>query len=83
MPGGQRLHPSPQQLLDFAQGRLPPEIMAEVEQHISACDSCCRQLETAPEDTLLRLAREAAMPNLCPDPNASPTKPAPADDEAS
>jgi serine/threonine protein kinase/putative intracellular protease/amidase len=60
MSGGQQLHPSRQQLLAFVQGRLPPEAMAEVEGHVATCDSCCQQLEAAPEDTLLQLAREAA-----------------------
>ena len=60
MSEGQRLHPLPEQLFDFAQGRLPADVMAEVERHVASCDSCCRQLETAPEDTLIHLAREAA-----------------------
>ncbi len=60
MSEGQQLHPSRQQLHEFAQGRLPPEAMADVEEHVATCDCCCQQLESAPEDTLLQLAREAA-----------------------
>ena len=60
MSDGQQLHPSRQQLHAFVQGRLPPQAMAEVEEHVATCDSCCQQLAVAPEDTLLQLAREAA-----------------------
>lgn len=60
MSAGQQLHPSREQLHAFAQGRLPPAAMADVEVHVATCDSCCQQLQAAPEDTLLLLAREAA-----------------------
>ncbi|MEX2026696.1 MAG: protein kinase, partial [Pirellulaceae bacterium] len=57
---GQQFHPSQKELDAFAQGRLPPDDMAEVERHVATCDSCCQQLQAAPEDTLVQLAREAA-----------------------
>ena len=53
-------HPSAAQLHSFAQGRLAPAEMAEVERHVATCDSCCQALENVPEDTLIHLAREAA-----------------------
>jgi len=56
----QLVHPSPQQLRAFLDGRLAPREMAELESHVAACDSCCRQLEQVPDDTLVQLARAAA-----------------------
>ena len=53
-------HPSIAELHSFAHGRLAPAEMAEVEQHVATCDSCCQALESVPEDTLVQLAREAA-----------------------
>jgi serine/threonine protein kinase len=53
-------HPSPEQLRAFAQGRLRAAEMAELEQHIAYCDSCCLHLAGVPDDTLVQLAREAA-----------------------
>ena len=44
----------------FAQGRLPPDVMSDVESHVATCDVCCRQIEQVPDDTLVQLAREAA-----------------------
>ena len=53
-------HPTSAELHSFAHGRLGAMQMAEVERHIAHCDSCCRVLESVPEDTLVQLAREAA-----------------------
>src|SRR5688500_5447999 len=60
MPAKTNSHPSSAELQSFAHGRLPPAAMADVEQHVATCDSCCQALESVPEDTLVHLAREAA-----------------------
>lgn len=78
MSAGQQFHPSQKELDAFAQGRLPPGDMAEVERHIATCDTCCQQLQTVPEDTLLQLAREAATLSFHGDPPRKPARPAPA-----
>ncbi len=55
-------HPSPEQLADFLQGRLPPEVRAQVESHVAGCAACCEVLRTVPEDTLLNgLKRENTL----------------------
>jgi eukaryotic-like serine/threonine-protein kinase len=72
MPAGPHVHPSQQQLQEFAQGRLSAEEMADVEEHVATCDSCCQQLQSAPEDTLLQLAREAATLTFHEDPPLKP-----------
>jgi serine/threonine protein kinase/putative intracellular protease/amidase len=59
-----RQHPSPDQLRDFAQGRLAGAEAREVEQHVAACDSCCAQLAQQPEDSLVKLAREVATESI-------------------
>ncbi|MBC7855079.1 MAG: protein kinase [Pirellulaceae bacterium] len=60
MPAEIKSHPSSAELHSFAHGRLAPAAMADVEQHVATCDSCCQVLESVPEDTLVQLAREAA-----------------------
>ena len=40
-------HPSPQQLADFGQGRLPPEQRSSIQEHLSACPECRRQAKAA------------------------------------
>jgi serine/threonine-protein kinase len=79
MSDGQKLHPTPEQLHDFALGRLSSEQMAMLEQHVALCDSCCLVLSAAPEDTLLQLAREAATLRLHADRQYKPTPPNPPD----
>ena len=50
-------HPSRQQLLDYSQGRLTAEDEGQIEEHLTACDSCCETLDTLPEDTLEQMLR--------------------------
>ena len=72
-------HPSPEQLRAFAQGRLRAAEMAELEQHIAYCDSCCVHLQGVPDDTLVQLAREAATQGVkSPALPRGPSAPAPA-----
>jgi hypothetical protein len=44
-------HPSADELAAFSQGRLTPAVQADIEEHVSACDTCCEALRTAPGDT--------------------------------
>ena len=60
MPAELKDHPSSAELHSFAHGRLPVKEMDAVERHIAQCDSCCKVLESVPEDTLVQMAREAA-----------------------
>ncbi len=77
MSAGQQFHPSRRDLDAFAQGRLPPQVMEEVERHVATCDSCCQQLATVPDDTLLQLAREAATLTFHVGPPPKPSRPSP------
>ncbi len=50
-------HPDEAQLAAFLLGRLDPESQAEVEEHVSQCDACCRVLTGVPDDTLAQSLR--------------------------
>jgi tRNA A-37 threonylcarbamoyl transferase component Bud32 len=52
-------HPRPDELVAFAQGKLPPAECDAIEEHLFACPSCAGALERQPEDRLLRLARQS------------------------
>jgi serine/threonine protein kinase/WD40 repeat protein len=52
-------HPAADELQSFGQGLLAPSAAAVVEQHVAACESCCRQLEEAPADSFVGRLREA------------------------
>lgn len=53
-------HPDVETLHDFVLGKLPAGDAARIEAHLSTCDECAGWLTAAPDDTLVRLAREAA-----------------------
>jgi WD40 repeat protein/serine/threonine protein kinase len=55
----QAQHPASSELSDFGQGRLTPEAAAAIEQHIAACESCCRLLEEMPPDSFVGRLRVA------------------------
>ncbi|MFT3883261.1 MAG: protein kinase [Gemmatales bacterium] len=48
-------HPSPQQLLDFALGRLAEADSLAVESHLAQCPSCMKALEEIPDDAVIQL----------------------------
>lgn len=52
MKPAQTQHPDPKQLALFSQGRLPPSQQDEVACHIADCATCCKVLDTLPDDTL-------------------------------
>ena len=51
------VHPAPEQLAAFRLGKLSDPELAELEQHIAECDSCCRQIKSLPDDSFVSLAR--------------------------
>jgi WD40 repeat protein len=53
------VHPSADQLQRFGRGLLPPAEAAVLEEHLGACDACCRLLEAMPVDSFLGRLREA------------------------
>src|SRR5262245_49372510 len=53
-------HPSPEQLRAFDLGQLRRDEWPEVEGHVAFCETCCRQLETLPDDPLVSLLRASA-----------------------
>jgi WD40 repeat protein len=58
---GPTAHPAAEQLRAFGAGRLPPQDVAAVEEHLAGCDSCCRALEEGPADAFVeRLSRAYA-----------------------
>lgn len=60
MPASALDHPTPTALLAYGQGRLSAAEMAAIESHLGNCNSCCEVLASAPDDTLVVRAREAA-----------------------
>lgn len=51
-------HPSPQELQAFALGRLEGLAIESLESHLAMCDQCAVQLAAAPDDALVRIARQ-------------------------
>jgi eukaryotic-like serine/threonine-protein kinase len=46
-------HPPADRLRAYGDGRLPPDAAAAVEDHLAACEACCRALEGAPTAALI------------------------------
>jgi serine/threonine protein kinase len=59
-------HPTSDQLLDFGAGRLSPADFAAVEDHVSACASCCRALEHLHADSFVGRLRSAGRAAYAP-----------------
>ncbi|HKB39546.1 MAG TPA: zf-HC2 domain-containing protein, partial [Gemmataceae bacterium] len=53
-------HPGRERLAAFRVGNLSLEDLADVEQHVAGCDSCCRSLKALPDDSLVGLLRRSA-----------------------
>ena len=50
-------------LVHYLEGRLPPRVRAELDQHLTACDSCVRHLRTYRSTvSLLRSLRDEDLP---------------------
>lgn len=56
-------HPSKKTLFDFAQGKLAPDSLEQVAEHIENCPTCVDFLEQSINDTLVDQLREAAIGN--------------------
>ncbi|HWG47854.1 MAG TPA: protein kinase [Gemmataceae bacterium] len=52
-------HPGWDELLAYSHGRLDPEFVLTLEEHLADCMRCCELLETAPGDTFLNQLRDA------------------------
>ncbi len=52
-------HPAPAELHDYGQGRLAHNVAALIEEHVTACESCCRLLEETPADSFVGRLRVA------------------------
>lgn len=64
-------HPSSSQLADFVLGKLDPEAIAEVEQHLETCSDCCDQLDHISDDYLAQLAHQCLQNGLTSDTHPS------------
>lgn len=53
-------HPSTDDLVAFAHGRLHAEQSENIESHVADCDSCCEFLKRVPDDGLLNQLRAQA-----------------------
>ena len=53
-------HPDLEQLAAFDGGRLSPSRREAIERHVAGCESCCRRLETMPEDAFTATVRAFA-----------------------
>ena len=53
MPEIEAVHPPADRLAAYALGRLRSPEMDEIEQHLSACDSCFQTIRDQPEDSLI------------------------------
>ena len=50
-------------LVDYLEGRLPPRMRAELDQHLTACESCVRHVRTYRSTvSLLRSLRDEDLP---------------------
>lgn len=58
MKQAKQLHPSPEELGAFGQGRLSPPVRAQIERHVMQCDFCCEALRRLPDDTLAEKVRK-------------------------
>src|SRR5262245_33051974 len=61
-------HPRPDALQAYGLGKLPPSDAVEVEEHVSACETCRQVLETTPEDAFVTLVRRCSRREVVPPP---------------
>ena len=62
---GVSTHPTPENLLAFATGRLLDEAALEIEEHLALCSDCCQRLDDIPADSFvgrLRRVRQIKVP---------------------
>ncbi len=52
-------HPDGKKLEAFGQGRLNPQEMEAVADHVSKCDLCCAALRSVKDDTFIEIAKSA------------------------
>ena len=57
--GTETRHPEHSALVAFALGRAPSGEMGRIEAHLETCAACRRNVETVPEDHLMKLLRRS------------------------
>jgi serine/threonine protein kinase len=57
MANAEAIHPPAERLAVYAQGLLDNPEMAEIEEHLSWCDSCCQTIRDQPEDSFVARLR--------------------------
>jgi hypothetical protein len=60
MSQGETSHPTTEQLAALDRGQLDVTELAVVEQHVAACAQCSQRLQELPDESLARLAQQAA-----------------------
>jgi serine/threonine protein kinase/putative intracellular protease/amidase len=55
------MHPTAEELLAFAQGRLPEREVERLEEHVLSCETCVKALADAPGDTLVNMLHGATI----------------------
>lgn len=77
------LHPTPNRLRDYTQGRLSPSEMDDIEQHLAICEPCALKLRQFGDDTLVELVRAAGQRTAADRPTLVPLPTAPSPPTAS
>jgi formylglycine-generating enzyme required for sulfatase activity len=67
-------HPTPQELMAFARGRLPEAAAAAVAGHLEACPACQKAVEKLPTDSFLGKVRAAKPGSSSLPPGPSPAR---------
>jgi serine/threonine protein kinase/formylglycine-generating enzyme required for sulfatase activity len=64
MANAEAVHAPAERLAVYAQGRLDDPEMAEIEEHLSWCDSCCRTIRDQPDDSFVARLRSRSTAML-------------------
>ncbi len=74
---GRTTHPRPEVLRAYGEGRLPPEEVEAVEEHLAGCEACCSAVADSPADSFVARLRQAR--HAVPAGDDAPTHLGPAD----
>ena len=69
-------HPDANVLARYAAGDVDADELPTLEEHVLACDSCCRRLEELPDDALVRTLRDADAATAAEDDSTAQASPA-------
>jgi serine/threonine protein kinase len=70
----QQTHFTLEQLTAFGHGELNDAEHAEIENHVTECDTCCQILRNLPDDTIVAMLREQAETSVSPDQGSATAK---------